>query len=194
MNKRRNLNAALALLILLAACGTQQVWAQQSAKNGAKSNGPATFDFTVAKPESVGFSSERLERLHALMQQNPTIKSIPRDRHDSSPARQGRGLPHVRSKRHGERRGDSTRHYFRAFSVTKPITGVAMMMLLKRGNGCQAIRFRNISLNLHTWRLKSVDAAGNMILDDAVHAPTMRELMTHPRGLHLRLLRQQSGG
>ena len=31
---------------------------------------------TVVKPESVGFSSERLERLHALMQQTVDQKQI----------------------------------------------------------------------------------------------------------------------
>ncbi len=36
-----------------------------------------TLDLTVNKPETVGFSSERLERLHALMQDEVDKKSWP---------------------------------------------------------------------------------------------------------------------
>jgi hypothetical protein len=41
-----------------------------------------TLDLTVVKPETVGFSSERLERLHALMQQVVDKKQTP----ESSPS------------------------------------------------------------------------------------------------------------
>jgi hypothetical protein len=40
-------------------------------------NGPATIDMTLAKPETVGFSAERLERLHALVQQVVDAKQLP---------------------------------------------------------------------------------------------------------------------
>jgi len=52
--------AAPLLAILLFVCGPGTVCEQQPA-----SNGPATLDFTDVKPESVGFSSERWERLHS---------------------------------------------------------------------------------------------------------------------------------
>ncbi len=183
MNKRRNLNAALALLILLAACGTQQVWAQQSAKNGATSNGPATFDFTVAKPESVGFSSERLERLHALMQQNVDQKQLPGI--VTILARHGKVVDY---RTYGQRDMASGAAMtkdtiFRAFSMTKPITGVAMMMLFEEGKWLPSDPIsKYIPEFAHLKVFRGVDAAGNMILDDAVHAPTMRELMTHSAG------------
>src|SRR5579863_9654937 len=35
-----------------------------------------TLDMTVVKPETVGFSSERLERLHALIQQTVDSKQL----------------------------------------------------------------------------------------------------------------------
>src|ERR1700675_2861857 len=35
-----------------------------------------TLDMTVVKPETVGFSSERLEKLHALMQQTVDKKEL----------------------------------------------------------------------------------------------------------------------
>jgi hypothetical protein len=53
--------AVTLLAIPLSVCGPATVCPQQPA-----SSGPATFDFTVVKPESVGFSSERLERLRSL--------------------------------------------------------------------------------------------------------------------------------
>jgi hypothetical protein len=40
-------------------------------------SGPATVDMTVVKPESVGFSSERLERLHSLLKQTVDQKQLP---------------------------------------------------------------------------------------------------------------------
>jgi hypothetical protein len=60
----RSLHFAVALVgVLFFAGSAAQVFGQQAANGG-----PATLDMTLAKPESVGFSSERLERLHALMQ------------------------------------------------------------------------------------------------------------------------------
>jgi hypothetical protein len=47
-----------------------RVWRRKIALNKQTSNGPAALEFTVAKPESVGFHRERLVRLHALMQRN----------------------------------------------------------------------------------------------------------------------------
>jgi hypothetical protein len=52
-------------LLLSATCGRLKI-----ALNKQTSNGLAAFEFTVAKPESVGFHRERLVRLHALMQRN----------------------------------------------------------------------------------------------------------------------------
>jgi len=72
MTARTSYFAPALLAGLFLACGAAQVVGQQPA-----SNGPATIDMTVVKPESVGFSSERLERLHALMQQVVDQKQLP---------------------------------------------------------------------------------------------------------------------
>jgi len=58
MTLRNTLSATLMAALTLAFCS--QSSAQQAARH--------TFDLTINKPESVGFSSERLERLHALIQ------------------------------------------------------------------------------------------------------------------------------
>jgi hypothetical protein len=57
----RMVAAAVAVALCLSA---NLAIAQQSAKSGAH---PA-FDMTVVRPETVGFSSEGLERLHQFMQ------------------------------------------------------------------------------------------------------------------------------
>src|ERR1700679_682377 len=60
---KKTIRIALASIAL--ALGIQALQAQEQA-NKQK---PANIDLTVVKPETVGFSSERLERLHALMQE-----------------------------------------------------------------------------------------------------------------------------
>jgi len=87
----------------------------------------------TAKPESVGLSGERLTRIHDAMQRHI-------DAHDVSGsvtlvARNGQivwfdaqGLMDVEAKRPMPK--DAT---FRVFSMSKPITGVAILMLLEEG-------------------------------------------------------------
>src|SRR5271154_3705153 len=58
--------------VVLLAVGAARVAGQQTAANG-----PAIIDMTLAKPETVGFSPERLERLHTLMQQVVDEKQLP---------------------------------------------------------------------------------------------------------------------
>ena len=56
---------------LMPACMVLLVAAQ-----GANAQQPPQVDMTPVKPESVGFSSERLERLHALMQETVDKKEL----------------------------------------------------------------------------------------------------------------------
>ena len=72
---------------------------------------------------------------------------------------------------------------FRIYSMSKPVTGVAMMILYEEGKWRP---FDPISKYIpefaHLKVFKGADASGNMILEDPVHPPTMRELMTHTAG------------
>ena len=90
-------------------------------------------DLVEAKPETVGFSSQRLDRLHAVMQkyvdegQMPGIVTIL--------ARHGKI---VDSRAYGKRDMAAGTPMdkdtiVRIYSMTKPITGVAMMMLYEQG-------------------------------------------------------------
>jgi CubicO group peptidase (beta-lactamase class C family) len=72
---------------------------------------------------------------------------------------------------------------FRDFSMTKPVTGVAMMILYEQGKW---LPFDPIAKYIpefaHLKVYKGTDAEGKMILEDPVHPPTMHELMTHTAG------------
>jgi CubicO group peptidase (beta-lactamase class C family) len=144
---------------------------------------PKPLDLPVASPESVGFSSDRLQRLHSLMQQAVDDKKIA-------------GIVTILA-RHGKVVDYRTYGYrdlatsspmtkdviFRDFSMTKPVTGVAMMILYEQGKWLPSdpiFKFIPEFKNLKVY--KGVDADGKMILVDPDHAPTMRELMTHTAG------------
>jgi CubicO group peptidase (beta-lactamase class C family) len=177
--KARTLYYSVALLgVLFLASGGAQVMGQQPATNA-----PATVDMTLAKPEAEGFSPERLERLHALMQQAVDQKQLPGA--VTLLARHGKVVDY---RTYGMRDAASgapmTRDtIFRAFSMTKPVTGVAMMLLYEQGKWLPSDPIsKHIPEFAHLKVYKGVDAAGNMILEDPIHPPTMQELMTHTAG------------
>ncbi len=170
---------ALALVgVLLVACGAAPVLGQQYSGNG-----PANVDMTVVKPETVGFSAERLERLHALMQQVVDAKQLPGA--VTLLARHGKVVDYrtygMRDAASGAPMARDT--IFRAFSMTKPMTGVAMMLLYEQGKWLPTDAISKYIPEFAQLKVcKGVDAAGNMILEDPVHPPTMQELMTHTAG------------
>jgi CubicO group peptidase (beta-lactamase class C family) len=72
---------------------------------------------------------------------------------------------------------------FRIYSMSKPITGVAMMILFEEGKwkldepvATYIPEFRDLRV------ATGIDAAGKPISEPAGHAPTMRELMSHTGG------------
>jgi CubicO group peptidase (beta-lactamase class C family) len=72
---------------------------------------------------------------------------------------------------------------FRIFSMTKPITGVALMMLFEEGKWSlddPISKFLPEYANLRVFTGK--DAAGEMITVPAKRPPNMRELMSHTAG------------
>ncbi|HEY1160851.1 MAG TPA: serine hydrolase domain-containing protein, partial [Terracidiphilus sp.] len=142
-----------------------------------------TLDLTVIKPETVGFSSERLERLHALMQQAVDQKEIAGI--VTILARHGKVIDY---RNYGQRDMASgapmTKDViFRDYSMTKPVTGVAMMILYEQGKWLPSDPIAKfIPEFAHLKVFKGVDADGKMILVDPDHAPTMRELLSHTAG------------
>lgn len=178
MKRRASRFAAVVFAALLFGCGARQATAQQ-----ASSSGPAVVDVTPVKPELEGFSSERLERLHALMQQVVAEKQLPGAvtllaRHGKVVDYRTYGMRDVAS---GAPMTKDT--IFRAFSMSKPVTGVAMMLLYEQGKWLpQDPIAKYIPEFAHLKVCKGVDAAGNMILEEPIHPPTMLELMTHTAG------------
>src|SRR5215469_4351196 len=85
------------------------------------------------KPELLGFSSERLGLLHAAMQRETDEKRLPGIvtllmRHGKVVDERTYGVKDIAS---GAPMSPDT--IFRIYSMTKPVTGVAMMMLYEEG-------------------------------------------------------------
>ena len=138
---------------------------------------------TVVKPETVGFSSERLERLHALMKQVIDDKEL--SGAVTILARHGKVVDYwnygQRDMASGAAMTKDT--IFRDFSMTKPVTGVAMMILYEQGKWLPSDPISKfIPEFAHLKVYKGVDADGKMILVDPDHPPTMAELMSHTAG------------
>ncbi len=141
------------------------------------------LDFAPVKPESVGFSSERLENLHALIQneidQKHLVGAV------TILARHGKIVEY---RTYGQRdlatSTPMTRDtIFRDYSITKPVTGVSMMVLYEQGKWLPNDPIaKYIPEFAHLKVQKGVDADGKSILVDPDHAPTMRELLTHTAG------------
>jgi CubicO group peptidase (beta-lactamase class C family) len=167
---------ALSLLAgLLLVAGEPQAQAQQANRKAP--------DLAGNKPEALGFSSQRLERLHAAMQREVDQRQLAGI--VTILARHGKV---VEEKTYGKKDLASgapmTRDtIFRIFSMTKPVTGVAMMILYEEGKWHPSDPVSQyIPEFAHLKVFKGMDQSGKMILEDPVHPPTMRELMNHTAG------------
>ncbi len=176
MKNTRLSRFALSLLAgLLFVAGAHQTQAQQANNK--------TPELAGNKPEALGFSSERLERLHAVMQQQVDQKQLAGivtilARHGKVVEEGTYGKKDIAS---GAPMTKDT--IFRIFSMTKPVTGVAMMILYEEGKWHPSDPVSQyIPEFAHLKVFKGVDESGKMILEDPVHLPTMRELMTHTAG------------
>ena len=167
--------AAFCLPFLMLGLAASRSTARQSA--GSKE------PFPIAAPASVGFSAERLDRLHALMQQTVDSKQLSGivtvlARHGKVVDYRAYGVKDLASG------APITKDaIFRCFSMTKPVTGAAMMILYEEGKWLPNDPIsKYIPEFAHLKVFKGVDASGKMILEDPVHPPTMYELMSHTAG------------
>ena len=140
-------------------------------------------EMTVVKPETVGFSSERLERLHALIQGEVDQKQLAGA--VTILARHGKI---VDFRTYGQRdmatgTAMTKDTIFRAYSMTKPVTGVAMMILYEEGKWLPSDPIaKYVPEFAHLKVFNGVDASGKPILVEPDHPPTMLELMSHSAG------------
>ncbi len=141
------------------------------------------MDMNPVQPESVGFSSARLERLHAFLQQAAGRKEVAGI--VTILARHGKVVDY---RAYGVRDLDTkapmtTDTIFRDYSMTKPVTGVAMMILYEEGKWQPSdpiSKFIPEFANLRVFT--GFNGPGQMELALPDHPPTMRELMTHTAG------------
>ena len=182
MTLRRLLCAfLLPAIVVTLISASPAVFAQETSDKSAPPSEPS---LGAAMPESVGFSSERLARLHAAIQQEIDQKKSMAGA-VTLVARHGKI---VDLKAYGKKDLASgspmaTDTIFRIFSMTKVVTGVAMMILYEQGKWHPQDPISNyIPEFAHLKVFKRVDANGQMITEDPVHPPTMHELMTHTAG------------
>ena len=162
--------------LVLVASAAPRVHAQQAPAKRA--------DVVFVKPESVGFSSERLERLHAVIQQEIDKKKTMAGA-VTQLARHGRVIDFKAYGKKDLASGSpmTTDTIFRVFSMTKVVTGVAMMILYEQGKwNPQDPISKYIPEFAHLKVYKGVESNGNMLVEDPAHPPTMHELMTHTAG------------
>src|SRR3569833_585587 len=128
----------------------------------------------TARPESVGFSGDRLQNLHFLIQneidQKQLVGAV------TILARHGKVIDY---RTYGQRDSGkgvpmSKDTIFRAYSMTKPLTGVAMMILYEQGKW---LPWQPVSAYIpeftHLKVFNGYDASGKMILVDPEHLPTV---------------------
>jgi len=137
----------------------------------------------LAPPESVGFSSEGLARMDEGMQALVVKQHLAGivtlvARHGKVVQYKAYGVQDVQTK--APMKVDTIA---RIYSMTKPVTGAAMMMLYEEGKwkpsdpiAKHIPEFAN--LKVHT----GADGNGASILASPAHAPTMGELMSHTAG------------
>jgi CubicO group peptidase (beta-lactamase class C family) len=145
---------------------------------------PVVRDLAPATAESVGMSTERLHRLDAAMKRLVDDKQVAGlvtlvERHGKIVHYNAVGQLDVRKADAMQK--DSI---FRIYSMSKPVTGVAMMMLYEEGKwqlNDPVTRYIPEFAHLKVYTGKNED--GTPKLEDARRPMTMRELMTHTAGL-----------
>jgi CubicO group peptidase (beta-lactamase class C family) len=166
---------SLALISLAGQVGAQTA---RSVHNVA-----AIGDIPEVKPETVGFSSERLERLDTSMKALVDSKKVAGmvtvlARHGKIVEERTYGYADVASQKAMQKNT-----IVRIFSMTKPITGIAMMMLYEEGKWKPSDPIARYIPEFRDLKVYTgVDKDGKPTLDKPGHAPTMGELMSHTAG------------
>src|SRR5277367_5608717 len=135
-----------------------------------------------AKPESVGMSADRLARLgdgmKGLVDQGRLAGVLTMvARHGKVIEFEAAGKRDIAANLPMQK--DSI---FRIYSMTKPITGVAMMMLFEEGKWQLNDPVAKYVPEFANLKVYATDANNNMVLKDQAHPVTMRELMSHTGG------------
>ena len=152
------------------------MWAQAPHSKGR--------DLAPAPAESVGMSTERLSRLDVAMKQLVEDKQVAGV--VTLVARHGKIVNFNATGQLDSHKADPVQKdsIFRIYSMTKPVTGVAMMLLYEEGKwqlNDPVARYIPEMAKLKVLAGKNDD--GSPKLEEAQRSMTMRELMTHTGGL-----------
>ena len=138
----------------------------------------------VTKPERVGMSSEALDRLHDRLQQlvDDGVSAglqVVVARRGEVVLRDNFGVADTLS---GAPITDDT--LFRIYSMTKPVVGVAMMMLYEEGRFSLSDPIAKYIPAFEGVKVfAGTDQDGQMLLEDADRPPNMHDLLQHSAGL-----------
>ncbi len=136
----------------------------------------------VAKPEAVGFSATGLDAMDAGMQDLVDKKHL--SGIVTLVARHGKVVQH---KAYGVQSLETNTPMkldtiARIYSMTKPITGVAMMMLYEEGKWKPSDPIAKYIPEFANLKVYAGDKDGKPVYEAPVHPPTMAELMSHSAG------------
>ena len=185
---------AAASLAILSACSPE---APKPAEPAAVAAAPKPSDDqawpagAVADPTMLGFTAEGLAALDARM-----AKSVADHDVAGMVTILGKGGDIAQFKAYGVQSGDpatgtpmTTNSMFRIYSMTKPITGTAMMQLYEKGLWQLDDPVTKYVPELATLKVLTYDAAGKPVIKDGKPVladpkspPTMRQLMSHTAG------------
>lgn len=166
--------AAALICIALVGCGMSEA---------ARIAPASSRNLAVAQPEAAGMSSERLERLSTGMQQlvdDGELAGIV-----TAVARRGK-LVHLETFGRQDIASDTPMaedSLFRIYSMSKPITGVALMMLYEEGRFALKDPVSKYIPELKGLKVAAGDGSNGSIVEDVDHEMTIRELMSHSGGL-----------
>ena len=170
MRVRLTMAAAMAVMMLAGA----PAWS-------APKSAPTAI-LASATPEAEGFSSDRLKRLDAHMQALVDQGHLPGA--ITLVARHGKIVSYeVFGKTAIDGPPMTKDTIFRIYSQTKPVTGVAMMILFEEGKwrlDDPVTKFVPELANLQVYKSQNPD--GTFVTEPAKRVPTMREIMSHTGG------------
>lgn len=151
----------------------------------------ATAALQVAAPEEVGMDSARLDRVTQIMQSfvdDGQLAGV------VTMAARDNKIVHFESVGYRDKESGAPMTndaLFRIYSMTKPITGVAMMILYEEGKFKLSDPVEKYIPEFTNLQVAAgEDADGNIITEAPDHKMTIRELMSHTGGLSYGLFSQ----
>ncbi|MDZ4762433.1 MAG: serine hydrolase domain-containing protein [Alphaproteobacteria bacterium] len=175
---------AASAIMLAAACGNEApapAPTEIAAVAAKPSDARAWPAAAVADPTTLGFTVEGLAALDAAM-----AKSVADQDVAGMVTMLVRNGDVAQFNTYGVQSGEAPMTkdtMFRIYSMSKPVTGVALMQLFEQGKWQLDDPVTKHAPELASLKLMTgVDKAGKAILADPSRPPTMREIMTHTAG------------